>query len=152
MTWESALHDETTGEVVLTLVRLSHASWVDDIRLVGNTEDLEHLGETFEAAEISISLPDQADDRNPSMRWTYVDYDGAHTAQVRETNDEISVEISVVLASDPDTVNSGPFDGEIRSATLAPGMISGEITVYPVLEELANVKFRFNTIDYPGLT
>lgn len=151
MPWTDAINAAETGEVVLTLARLSHADWADDVRLVNDVADVVSNGETFTKAGFQISMPDQADDRNSAMRWTLTDADHDVITLLRTTNDVIAIEVSWILASDPDTVQVGPFEAEIRSAEIRYGMISGALVVYPVMEEVANAGFRFSTGAFPGL-
>jgi hypothetical protein len=151
MPWLSAINDGETGEVVLTLLRLSHADWASDVLLVNNTSDVVHDGETFTAAGFDLALPDQAQDRNAAMRWTLMDVDHDVIALLRTTNDVIDVEVSVILASDPDTVQAGPYAAEIRSADIRYGSVSGALVVYPVMEEVANATYRFSVGQFPGL-
>ncbi len=147
----SAANDAETGEVMLTLARLSHADWADDIRLVADSVDLTHGGQLYLASGFQISMPDQAEDRNSAMRWELTDADNDILTQIITTNDVIDIEVSYVFASAPDIVQVGPFEAEIRKVPFGFGTLSGDLTVYPVMEELANASLRFTTIDYPGL-
>ena len=140
-----AINDAETAEVVLTLVTLDHADWAAPVRLVNDVADFEHDGETYTAAGFQVAMPDQAEDRNAAMRWTLQDVDHDVAVLLRTTNDVIDIEVSYVLASDPDTVQAGPFEAEIRQAELRYGSVSGALVVYPVMEEVANASFRFST-------
>ncbi|MEC7763389.1 MAG: DUF1833 family protein [Pseudomonadota bacterium] len=151
MPWLDAINDPETAEVVLTLVTLNHADWADPVRLVNDVTDIVSDGETFTAAGFQISMPDQSEDRSSAMRWQLMDVDHDIIALLRTTNDVIDIEVSFILASDPDTVQVGPFEAEIRSADISYGGISGALVVYPVMEEVANATFRFSTGDFPGL-
>ena len=151
MPWLDAINDAETAEVVLTLVTLDHADWAAPVRLVNDVADFAHDGETYTAAGFQVAMPDQAEDRNAAMRWTLQDVDHDVAVLLRTTNDVIDIEVSYVLASDPDTVQAGPFEAEIRQAELRYGSVSGALVVYPVMEEVANASFRFSTGDFPGL-
>lgn len=151
MPWLDAINDPETAEVILTLVTLNHDDWASPVRLVNDVTDVVSDGETFTAAGFQISMPDQAEDRNSAMRWQLMDVDHDVIALLRTTNDVIDIEVSYILASDPDTVQAGPFEAEIRSADFSYGSISGALVVYPVMEEVANATFRFSTGAFPGL-
>lgn len=153
MTWESLRNDAASDEIALVLVVLEHADWPGPLRLVANTEDVVSNGDTYSAAGFEIAMPDQLEERNGEMRFNLVDADATTLALLRTTRAVIDVTVSWVLASDPDTVHAGPFEAEIRGAEGRFGMISGALTVYPVLSEwaVARNRFRFNRKTWPGV-
>lgn len=153
MTWDSMINDPSTDEIPLAIVELDHADWVGSLRLVNNTEDITSNGDTYFAAGFEIAMPDQVEGHNGEMRFTLIDADATTLGLLRETSDVISVTVSWVLASDPDTVYAGPIDAEIRAAEGRFGYISGALTVYPVLSEwaVAHDRFRFNHKFWPGV-
>lgn len=152
MTWESMINNPVTGEIPITLVTLSHPDMVAPVRLAANTEDVVSNGNTFGASAFTIAMPDDVERHNGAMRFELYDIDSSLLAQFRAVNDAIIAEVSWVLASDPDTVHEGPYTAEIRALSARFGMISGALTLYPVLEETANAVITFNTRDFPGLT
>lgn len=147
------INDGVTDEVPLIIVKLNHADWSSPLRLVGNTENIVSNGITYAAAGLEIAMPDQVDGHNGEMRFSLTDADAGTLGVLRETADAISVTVSWVLASDPDTVYAGPIDAEIRSAEARFGYISGALTVYPVLSEwaVAHDRYRFNHKFWPGV-
>lgn len=151
MSWPAGILDPATGEVLLTLVRLSHSGWPADRLRVANTEDIVASGETWTASAFEIAMPDKVEGRAGQMQFRAVDIDGVLFADMRDAEGPIEVEVSWVLASDPDTVHIGPFTSEIRAASQQAGVITGELSAYPAMEEKANARLRFNTIDWPAL-
>lgn len=151
MSWPAAIIDPATGDVLLCLVRLSHDDWAADRLYVANTEDITSGGETFTASAFEIAMPDQVEGKSGDLQFRAVDIDGTLFADLRAADGPVTVEVSWVLASDPDTVHIGPFTSEIRQASHQSGIVSGALTAYPVMEEKANAAIRFNTVDWPAL-
>lgn len=151
MTWNSAINDEETAEVILTLIVLSHPDFVEDIRLVNDTVDHDHDGNTYQAAAFDVSMPDQIEGRAHAMRWNIQEVDEAILTQIRDTDSAVSIDVSWVLASDIETIHTGPVQAEIRSYRSQPGLVSCDLTLYPVLDEAVNVIHRASKADFPGL-
>jgi len=152
MTWEGMINDQVTGEIPITLVTLDHDDLAAPVRLAGNTEDVVSGGLTYSAAGFRLSLPDDVEGQNGAMRFELFDIDMSLLADFREVNAAINAEVSVVLASDPDTIHEGPYSAEIRQINARFGVLSGALTIYPVLDERANATITFSSKDFPGLT
>jgi len=151
MTLVTAANDEVTGEVALPLVQLSYASWSTDLFLVANTEDVTSNGQVYTAAGFDISLPDQVDGRSGNLRWQLYDATADVLAMIRSANGYVDITVSYIFADDPDTIVAGPYTAEIRSVQGRFGVMSGVLTLYPVLDENANSRLRFNVIDFPAI-
>lgn len=148
----SMLHDETTGEVAMVLCTMSHSSWADDIRLVANNEDVTIGGDTYLSVGLQLSFPDDALGREPEMHWQLHDVDMVVSESILTADGVIDVSISLVLASDTSDTIVGPYEAELRSASMKYGVVSGTLIPYPVLRESWNTATTFSRGDFPALS
>lgn len=141
---------QESGEVWLPLVKLSHASWEDDIRLVPNGEAVEHDGEVYEDHAFDIALPDDAEDSTAVVQFVADAVDRVLTRQIRSVTDRITASVKWIALSDPETVEIEYPDLEIRTMAGDRSQVSGAITVEPILDEPFLSK-RFTPQTAPGM-
>lgn len=145
-----AAHGESSSEVLLPLVKLSHASWGADIRLVPDWQEITHGGEVYSPYAFEITLPDDSDEGFPVLNWTADNVSQELIVQFRAVTDPISARVVWVLASQPDTIEAGPFDLELRGIEYDAFTISGAFSLDPILEEQFGNK-NFTPSNAPGL-
>lgn len=143
----ASLYEQASDEVWLELVTIDHEDLSSPIRLVGNSEDVVSNGETFTACAFPpIPLPSDGQD------VTFI-VDGVSQtilAAVRSIVTPITITLEVVLASDPDTVEAGPFQFQSRKFVFKAGTIEFSLAYEPLLQEPFPA-FTYTPIDYPGL-
>ena len=130
----AAIYAQETDQVFLSLCRLSHPDWDEDLRLVADWQDVTHQGETYQAFAFQVALPDDEDAGIPVARWVADGVNREIVQQLRGITGAIQAEIKWVLASQPDTVEA-EIAGEIASVDYDGRTVSGALTVEPVLEE-----------------
>jgi hypothetical protein len=130
-----AMHGQESAEVLLPLIKLSHASWANDIRMVPDWQELTHGGEVYSPFAFEVSLPDDEDEGIPVLRWSADNVSQELVVQVRKVTGPIAAQVVWVLASQPDSIEVGPFNLEIQAVEYDAEKISGTMGVEPVLEE-----------------
>lgn len=130
-----SIHGQESGEVFLPLVKLTHANFTSDLRWVPNWEDVTHNAEIYSPMAFQITLPDDADEGFPVLRWSIDNVSQEAIVELRSVTGPIDARIVWVLASQPDTVEVGPFDLQIRAAEYDLTTISGSMSIEPILEE-----------------
>lgn len=131
----AAMHAQSTGEVILPVMRLTQAGWDDSIRIVPNTESVTHQGEEYSPLAFDIALPDEEADGVPVLQWAADNTDRRMVEALRLVRGAVKSQVSWIIASDPDHVQIGPLEVEMRAANYDANQISGTMTVEPVLEE-----------------
>ena len=145
-----AIHAQESAEVFLPLLKLSHADWDDDLRIVPNGEAVTHGGEEYQPWAFEVTLPDDADEGLPVLRWQADGINQELVIRLRSVMGAISARVVWVLASQPDMVEAGPFDLEITAADYDAFSVSGVMSIEPILDE----QFGFLTMTpktTPGL-
>lgn len=129
-----AMHSESTGEVILPLVRLTQDGWEDAISIVPNIEPIVHLGEIYDPLAFQIGLPDEEAEGVPVLQWVADNVDRRLVEALRTVSGVVLVRIIWVLASDPDTAQIGPAELEMRAAEYDAQRVSGTLGVEPILD------------------
>lgn len=146
----SAIHAQDTGEVVLPLVTLNEASLAAPIRIVPNYTPITHQGDDYLPLAFEVTLPDEEEEGVPVVQWTADNVDRQLVAALRQVSGVVSATIVWVMASDPDTVQVGPLDVEMRAAQYNARTISGTMGVEPILDAQFG-SMEMNTKNAPGL-
>lgn len=149
-TARAAIYAQETGEVFLLLLTIDHDDLDSPIRVVDNTEDVTSRGDTYVAFPFDIALPDESPDSISAVRLTIDNVDRQVVDALRSISTPATVTLEVVLASDPDTVEAGPFDLSLRSADYTAEVVTAEL----VYEDVLNEPFpggRFIPSDYQAL-
>lgn len=155
-TFTNALMAESTGQVALWLLTISHPRLATPIRLVNNSEDVQSSGNTFTALAFDFILPD---DKEGSIRKASLEIDNVDQSLIptlRRLPNGITVVAQLAILTD-DTTTPPEFDAiEIESLPMKlrdvvwdefkiRGSISHEDYVRPFP---ANT---FNPVDFPAL-
>ena len=144
-TASGSLNAPTTGEFWLALMTMEHSSFTSPIRLVANNEDVTSNGNVYTAAGLNTTLPDETPDGLPEVDVTFEDIDQTIVQQLRDipahTTDRPTMTLSVVLRSDPDSVQLGPWELEMLTFQLSRDSIQARVGIINVGRE-----------PFPGLT
>lgn len=146
----TAIHAQETGEVLLPLVTLNEASLAAPIRIVPNYTPITHLGNDYLPLAFEVTLPDEEAEGVPVVQWTADNVDRRLVAALRQVSGVVSATIVWVLASDPDTVQIGPMDTEMRAAQYNARTINGTMGIEPILDAQFG-SMEMNTKNAPGL-
>ena len=122
-----AMLAQETPEVFLCCLTIAHPSLADPLRLVSNTEPLERAAGTYQPYPFKIHLADQRDDEIPQGQVSVDNVDLAVNEQLRTLSGMPTVTLEVVLASQPDTVEAGPFEFNLQSITSTAETIDGTL-------------------------
>ncbi len=136
ITARQAIFAAQTGEVFLILCTLSHPSLAEPIRVVQNTQDITHQGQTFQRFPFEVTLPAENDEAPPAARISIDNADRTIMQAVRSlTQPAMTVELKVVLASSPDVVEVGPFEFKLRDVVGDAGVVSGSLMYEDLLRQ-----------------
>lgn len=133
----ASMMDETTDEVWLPLVTISHSDLAAPIRVVANYENIVSRGNTFIAYPFDLELPGQADDSPGEARLRIDNVDKQIVEAIRTITGPPSVLIEVIMASAPDTVEIAIGSMTLRDVSYDVAAVEGvlrfeDITVEPV--------------------
>jgi len=145
-----AAQAQETGEVYLALVTLTHADpTFETKRYVRNTTDVVSRGQTFTAVAFDISLPDEDDEGSREVQLVLDNVDRRDVEAVRRLTSPLQVLLEVVLASQPDVVETQARLG-LRGVQIDAATIAGTLADDPFLH-LRYPAATYSQADYPGL-
>lgn len=133
-TFLAAIHGAESAEVLLPLVKLSHPDWPEDIRIVPDWNAITHQSEQYTPYAFQITLPDDDEVGVPVLKWTADNVSREIVMLMRGVTDKITARVVWVLASQPDTIEAGPFDVEMTAVEYDAQTLSGTMQVEPILD------------------
>lgn len=149
----AAANASASSQPWLLLMEISHED-MTTLRFVADTEDVISDGQSYTAMELESNMPDEKADELPQVRARISNIDQTLIAELREitpqTKARAEVLVKVVLASDPDNVQVGPFNFELITFSADAGSI--EMTLG--FENLLRAKYpghTFNPAQWPNL-
>ena len=124
-----AMLAQETEEVFLGALTITHPSFAAPYRLVCDQMPLNRASGTFEPFAFQITLPSEQDDQVPQVTLTIDNVDNQILASIRNLppGARPQVMLEVVLASQPDTVECGPYEYALLSVDYDVSQISGTL-------------------------
>lgn len=143
------LYAQESDDPFLMLVTLSHGSF-STIRLVNNTQDIVSNGNTFTAFPMLITLPK---DDGETVRDVQIDFDNVSLElidELRSITTAVDVNIDLVLASNPDTVQMTISDLKLRSISYDKQRVRARLMMDNFLAQEMDAE-TYGPTNYPGL-
>jgi hypothetical protein len=144
-----AVLSQETKEIYLILLTISSDDLSYDLRFVNNYEDVVSGGETFLGFPFQISLPHDEERRLPSVKLIIDNVAREIIDEIRTLTTPPTVQMDIILASDPDTIEDGPYILTLREANWDRLTISGRLQG----DDILNQKYgeQFTPQNAPGL-
>jgi hypothetical protein len=143
----AALYAAQSDEVWLQLLTVEHSAIVTPIRIVANTENVVSRGDTYTAFPFEISIPATMAE---SVELVVDNVSRELIEEVRGIDTPLTLTLEVVLASDPDTVEAGPFAFQSRTVEYDVQRMRFTLAYEPLLSEPFPA-YTYTPLDYPGL-
>lgn len=150
---KSAANAQDTGEVILPLLTITHASILDGpLRFVRNLTNITSNGNVFTAFPFDITLPDDDEQGQQKMRLRIDNIDRQIVAAIRSIppSQPPTIQLDIILASQPNTIELSFAGFVLREVDYDALVVEGElrqeeITVEPFVEG------SFTPQHFPGL-
>ena len=149
-TARAAISAQETGEVFLILITIAHAELTPTLYFVNNMENIVSRGNTYLGWPFQLALPEEREDTVPTVQLRIDNVDRRIMEGIRMLSDAPTVSLEVILASEPDTVEAGPFAFSLRGVEYDALIIQGTLSPEDILNEPA-VAFTFSPRFFPGL-
>lgn len=146
----TAIYSPETDEVFLVLLRITEASLAEPIRVVHNTEDIVSRGDTYVAFQFAFEFPAETGDAPRAVRIQLDAVDRQIIEAIRSALGQPTVELEVVLASDPDTVEAGPWVMRLENASYDAVSVTGEIN-FEGVERTRSTNHAYTAHNFPDL-
>ena len=124
---------QETGEAWLLLMQISHDDLATPFYLVNNTESVTHSGTEYLAYPFNVVLSQDDGEHLPKVRLTIDNVDRALVETIRSISDSPIINIKLVLASQPDTIELEISDLILREVEYDAFQISGTLYADDIL-------------------
>jgi hypothetical protein len=144
------IRDETAA-VFLYLLKLE-AEGMAPLYLVDNTEPVTSNGITYTPCAFKCVLPEQNDDGTSKPCRVEIDNVDRRIAEIAEetVSVQVTLTVSVVMAQNPDLVETGPLRFILRNITISKETVQGELYDFYLYDR--NLPgLRYSPRDFPGL-
>ena len=134
-TFKTAVYKQETSEIFLFLLEIDHDDLDTPLRFVDNTEDVTSNSDVYTAFPFSINLPSDREDQLPSVTLAIDNIDQTIVQTIRELDSPPTVSLSVILNSDPDTIEAGPVEFTMKNATYTADVVTCGLAYEDILNE-----------------
>lgn len=135
LTFRQAVNAQETGEAFLVLIEIDHDDLTTPIRVTSDGVDTVSNGNTYTAYPFEISLPDDQEGSVSAAKLTIDNIDRVIVEAIRSISTAPTVTISVVLGSDPDTVEATFPNYEFRQIEYDAMTVSGDLSLKTFMSE-----------------
>ncbi|MEX2444510.1 MAG: DUF1833 family protein [Alkalispirochaeta sp.] len=147
----SAIASERTSEVFLLLVTVDHPQLGSPLRYVYNTQPVTSRGDVFEPTFFRFDGQDEGEDGIlTGAQLTLEAVDRQIIEILRQIDQAPSVTTEIVISSDPDSVEIGPFVFDVRSVAYNAQVVRCELEYRDVMSDEFPVD-AFTPENTPGL-
>ena len=134
-TFREAVFSQQTTEAFIVLLTIDHDDLSTSIRVCLNSTDIVSNGLTYQGYYFDISLPDDSDENISSGKITIDNVSGQIIDGIRLLDTPPNVQIDVVLASDPDTLEATFPDFQLTDVTYDALTIQGNLSIQNFMNE-----------------
>lgn len=149
-TAREAVNASQTDQIFLVILDIDHTDLPAPIRVVNNNESIISNGVTYIPTAFDFILPAQEDGVISNSTLSISNVDRVIVQAIRSISSPPIVTVRVILASDPDTVEAGPFQFTLTDVTYNRNTVSGSL-IYQlyVRDNCGTIRYKNNT--FPGL-
>lgn len=148
----AAILAQETEEVFLSCCKISHPTLTDAIRVVNSKVNLTHAGEEYIGMYFTVRLPNDSEDGVAQVQLEVQNVDRVIVEAVRNMAGGVppTVTFFVVLASDPESIEVGPYEVTMRDIKYNFQSVTGICTWEDHLNQ-AYPCHAFTPNNFPGL-
>jgi hypothetical protein len=144
-TLSSALKTEAEAQnqtdALLALVKIEQAD-ISTLYLVKNGENVTSNSQVYTAFPFDIKIPDDNEESAPRVTVTFDNVDQSIVTNIRSMTTEATVTLSFVLASQPDTVDLGPYVFQLKNVRYDRFTVEGDLSY----KDVFNMRFPADRI------
>lgn len=132
--WREAYYAPQTDEVELTIVKITHPSLSEPVRVVADYQALTHLGEVYEPAGFSVQKPEEGDGLSALAQIGIENVSRGLVAALRAGEGAPLVTIKTVLASAPDVIEEEWPAFDLVQASYDAAQITGALSLPDLMQ------------------
>ncbi len=145
----SALMAQETSEAFIVLIKIDHPNLSVPIRVSSDGVNTSSNGKTFIAFPFELELPISDPDQPPRARITIDNVDRSIVTAIRSISTEATVDIDVVLGSDPDTLEVSFTGFKLVNVDYDALVVAGDLSFEDFFSEPFPSRV-FSPADFPG--
>lgn len=146
---KQAIFAQQTNETFLMLLTISHTD-ITTIRAVNNQEDITSNGDLYQAFPFRFTLPSEDEDILPQVTLQIDNVSKLLVAGVRSVASKLNVQLDVILADTPDTIEMGPLSFKMIQVNYDADLLTGTCNFHDILNQPYPAG-SYVPPDYPGL-
>ena len=144
-----SIYGQETGEVWLYLLTIAHPE-MSTTYMINNTEQITSRGNVHLPIPFDLSIPKEEDGELPSVDIVIDNIGLSLMESIRSISGQPTITMEIVMASDPDTVEVGPFVFSLKNVDYNAYQIRGQISYESFLVEPFNFR-KFSPQDFPSV-
>lgn len=148
VTTEQQLTAQDMSSAFLQLLTVEHAGGI--LRYVDNPSNIVSLGRVFTAARFEMQDPTEGEDSPPVVNLQFETADTTILTILRSDEEAPVVTIEYCLEDDPNTIEYGPMEFEVKQFTRSGNTISVSLGYEPILNEPIPADLYTSAL-FPGL-
>lgn len=145
-----AIYSGHTERVFIMLLEITHPRLIDPVRMTTDGQDTAHDGKTFLTFPFQVTLPDDRERSLPTAQLVIPNIDLSIIELIRSVDSPADVWMALVLDSDTEAIERGPWRLKLKDVTYDVEAIRGNLSPVSLLSEPFPA-YVFNTLDYPAL-
>jgi hypothetical protein len=145
----SAALASRTNEVTLAFLDITHADLAAELNFVNNTVAVVKGGKTYSPVSFKIILPSEKEGEDGTAQLSVCGVDQTIIIAIRSINSAVKINLTVALASAPDTTEVEFGDFLWRPVTWQMRTASGELSYEDVLDIMFPGDI-FSPVNVPG--
>lgn len=122
-----ALLSQETDQIFLVTLKIDHSTLSEPLLFVNDQQDLTRSDGTYLAFPFQIRFPDDTEDNTPQVSIVIDNVDQRVIKTIRSLSTAPSITIEIVLRSQPNTPELGPFTMDLKGVDYDALQIRGEI-------------------------
>lgn len=134
-TFKAAAYQQQTDEVPLVIITIDHDDLSTPLRFVNDGQDVVSGGETYLKAAFKISFPKRSPDDIPRATIEIGNVDRQIALAIRSITSRPSVTVSRILASDPSTIQEGPYEFMLSGVSYDAFVVSAALSFDDIFDE-----------------
>lgn len=139
-----------TSEVFLYLLEITHEDLTTPLRVVNNYENIVSNGNTYLGTSFSFTPPTMNNGTMTPAKLTIDNTDRRITEIIRSITSAAIVNASVIMVSDPDTIEFGPLELTLKDVQYNVDTVVGTLYKEMYLDEGVSNIVMDNQL-FPGL-
>lgn len=147
---QKELYLPQTSYCFLTLAEINSDELASPIYLVNNNENILSNGNTYIKCQFEFSPPAEVDGTPQNASIALDGVDRSIIEIIQAINDPLTVTISVIEVTNPDTIEFGAWEFTLRNVSFNYAKVTGDLVFQTYLSDNTGT-LKYNNINFPGL-